>query len=128
MCNRESLIGNEEDCQEFARGTDPQTAGWWYHGATEERCQELSSGAGRFRGRGPHHFTRDPLGAQYDATHTHAIRVMVNLKNGIDQFGFGGGDFNALAAGFDWLRVLDASRIMVQAGYINPPGEAEGLG
>ena len=118
MPKAESKIGTEGECEAFEQGTDPDTAGWWYHGTTQEEAEALRTGQKRFIGADEVCFTRNPKGASQDMLHgDYVIRAKVNLNREYDTY-FIEAPTVGITQGFAWLKTYDASRIMIDRCYI----------
>jgi hypothetical protein len=118
MPRPESNLGTPAECDKFEIGTDPVTVGWWYHGTTESEARAFIAGTRRFKGTAQVCFTRNPKGASQDLAKGHwVLRVKVNLQRPLDSYFIEDASVG-ITQGFDWLKMHDASRIMIDSEYI----------
>ena len=110
----ESTLGTENECQKFSSGTDSETEDWWYHGCLMKDARDILSGRQVWRGVKERCFTRDPRGAdqQHGAV---VIRAMVHLNKPPDRYFIEDAD---ITAGFNWIKIYDASVIMFDKDYL----------
>lgn len=97
--------GTTSECVKFAKGTQPELEGWWYHSCKEHEAKKLVNGVLDNPDLKSMHFSRADTGAVHKH-HTHVVAATVNTTDP-QKFKHKDPQYDGLQQGHWWLDVWD---------------------